>query len=109
MGVGSGTNMRGPRRLVLVPIDDSALENVSADDKKWLDEQRARFAVEAEGISDQPDFDLLLWETVNFMDGHRSASEIADLLAAEYLVDVDQAWVERLVGILASQRLVAPK
>ena len=30
-------------------------------------------------------------------------------IAAEYLVDVDQAWVERLVGILASQRLVAPK
>jgi len=99
----------GPSRLVLAPLDDSALEGVSAEDKKWLDEQRARFAVEAEGLSDEPSFELLLWETVNFMDGHRSTAELADLLAAEFLVDVDQAWVGRLVGILASQKLVAPK
>lgn len=44
---------------------------------------------------------------VNFMNGHRSTSEIADLLSAEYLLDIDQAWVDRLVSILEKQKLVA--
>ena len=41
------------------------------------------------------------------MDGHRSTAEIAALLSAEYLLDIDQAWVDRLVGILEKQKLVA--
>ena len=41
------------------------------------------------------------------MDGHRSTAEIADLLSAEYLLDIDQAWVDRLVSILEKQKLVA--
>ncbi|HSE50058.1 MAG TPA: M28 family peptidase, partial [Terriglobales bacterium] len=53
-GTGGGvTHPPGPRRLVLAPLDASALENVSEADKKWVAEQRARFAVEAEGITDQ--------------------------------------------------------
>ena len=40
------------------------------------------------------------------MDGHRSTSEIADLVSAEYLIDIDQAWVDRLVNILEKQKLV---
>lgn len=109
VAAGATTHVVRPRRLTLLPLDSSALEGVSSEDKKWMDEQEARFAVAAAGISDQPDFGLLLWETINFMDGRRSSSEIADLLAAEYLVDIDQAWVDRLVGILAKQGLVALK
>jgi hypothetical protein len=41
------------------------------------------------------------------MDGRRSTAEIADLLSAEYLLDIDQAWVDRLVSILEKQKLVA--
>ena len=53
--------------------------------------------------------DKLVWETINFMDGHRSNAKIADLLSAEYLVDIDQAWVDRLVKILETKKLVAVK
>jgi len=41
------------------------------------------------------------------MDGHRNTAQIADLLSAEYLLDIDQAWVDRLVSILAKRKLVA--
>ena len=41
------------------------------------------------------------------MDGHRSTAEIADLLSAEYLLDVDQGWVDRLVNILEKQKVVS--
>ena len=53
--------------------------------------------------------DKLVWETINFMDGHRSTAEIADLLSAEYLVDIDQAWVDKLVKILEAKKLAAAK
>jgi hypothetical protein len=36
-----------------------------------------------------------------------STSEIAGLLSAEYLVDIDQASVDRLVSILATARFVS--
>ena len=97
----------GPRRLTLLPIYDAAFESLSAEDKKWWAEQQARFASDSEGLATKPTFDLLVFETINFMDGHRSTAELADLLAAEYLLDIDQAWVDRLVGILAAQKLVA--
>jgi hypothetical protein len=95
------------RRLTLLPIYDATFEPISGDDKKWWDEQQARFAEDSEGLPTKPNFGLLVFETMNFMDGHRSTAEIADLLAAEYLLDIDQAWVDRLVGILAAQKLVA--
>lgn len=96
----------GPRRLTLLPIYDAAFESLSPDDKKWWDEQEARFRDDSEGLATKPNFDLLVFEAINFMDGHRSTAELADLLAAEYLLDIDQAWVDRLVGILAAQKLV---
>ena len=98
---------RGPQRLTLLPIYDAAFESLPADDKKWWDEQQARFADDSEGLATKPNFDLLVFETINFMDGRRSTAELADLLAAEYLLEIDQAWVDRLVGILAAQKLVA--
>lgn len=95
------------RRRTLLPIYDAAFESLTGDDKKWWEEQQQRFAEDSEGLPTKPNFGLLVFETINFMDGHRSTAEIADLLAAEYLLDIDQAWVDRLVGILAAQKLVA--
>jgi hypothetical protein len=97
----------GPRRLTLLPLGASAFEGVSADDGKWLAEQEARFASDSEGLATKPNFGLISFEALNFMDGRTSTAEIADLLSAEYLVDIDQAWVDRLVSILEKQKLVA--
>ncbi|HEX7288238.1 MAG TPA: DUF4910 domain-containing protein [Candidatus Angelobacter sp.] len=99
----SGT---GPHRLTLLPLDTSAFENAGPEDRKWLSEQQARFASDSEGLATKPDFGLISFEAINFMDGHRSTAEIADLLSAEYLLDIDQAWVDRLVSILEKQKLV---
>lgn len=97
----------GPHRLTILPFDASAFEGVSPEDAKWLAEQEARFASDSEGLATKPNFALISFEAVNFMDGHRNTAEIADLLSAEYLLDIDQAWVDRLVSILEKQKLVA--
>ncbi len=108
-GALSGISVPRPayRRTTLLPLDASAFEGVSAEDQKWLSEQEARFASGSEGLATKPNFALISFEAVNFMDGKRSTSEIADLLSAEYLLDIDQAWVDRLVGILEKLKLVA--
>ncbi|HKV94967.1 MAG TPA: DUF4910 domain-containing protein [Candidatus Angelobacter sp.] len=98
---------KGPRNLTLLPLDTSVWENLSAQDGKWLADQEARFASDSEGLATKPNFALISFEAVNFMDGHRSTAEIAGLLSAEYLLDIDQAWVDRLVSILEKQKLVA--
>ena len=69
-------------------------------------EQEARFASDSEGLATKPNFALISFEALNFMDGRTSTAEIADLLSAEYLLDIDQAWVDRLVSILEKQKLV---
>ncbi|MBZ5648276.1 MAG: DUF4910 domain-containing protein [Acidobacteriia bacterium] len=99
----------GPRRLTLPPIAPIALEDLTGDDKNWWEEQDARFASFLESLPTKPTFDLLVYETVNFMDGHRSTADIAGMLSAEYLMPFDQAWVDRLVKILADRKLVALK
>jgi hypothetical protein len=108
ISVESGINLKpGPHRLTLLPLDASAFENASLDDAKWLAEQEARFASDSEGLATKPNFGLISFEAINFMDGHRSTAEIADLISAEYLIDIDQAWVDRLVGVLEKQKLAA--
>jgi hypothetical protein len=97
----------GPRRLTLLPLDASAFEKAGAEDAKWLAAQEERFASDSEGLATKPNFGLISFEAVNFMDGRRSTAVIADLLSAEYLLDIDQAWVDRLVSILEKQKLVA--
>ena len=97
----------GPHRLTMLPLNASVFEDASPEDKKWLDEQEVRFASDSEGLATKPNFALISFEAVNFMDGHRSTAEIADLLSAEDLLDIDQAWVDRLVNILEKQKLVA--
>ena len=99
-------DQKGPHRLTLLPLDASAFANSSPEDAKWLAEQEARFASDSEGLATRPNFGLISFEAINFMDGHRSTAEIADLLSAEYLIDIDQAWVDRLVSILEEQKLV---
>jgi hypothetical protein len=97
----------GPHRLTVLPLDASAFEGVNAEDGKWLAEQEARFSSDSEGLATKANFGLVSFEAINFMDGHRTTAEIADLISAEYLIDIDQAWVDRLVSILEKQKLVA--
>jgi len=97
----------GPRRITLLPLDASAFEGVSADDGKWLSEQEARFASDSEGLATKPSFGLITFEALNFMDGKTSTSLIADMLSAEYLLEIDETWVDRLVSILEKQKLIA--
>lgn len=107
----SDSNTIGPHRLTLASTDGSAFESLPAEDKKWLAEQAARFpgGNDGNGISSEVDLGLLTFETINFMNGKRSTKEIAMLLSAEYLVDIDEAWVSRMVGILEKQGLVTTK
>jgi aminopeptidase YwaD len=95
-----------PHLTSLLPFDASVFENAGPDDNKWLDEQEARFASDSEGLATRPNFALISFEAVNFMNGRHSTGEIADLLSAEYLLDIDQAWVDRLVSILEKQKIV---
>ena len=96
----------GPRKSTLLPLDASVWQNASPEDAKWLAEQEARFSSDSEGLATKPNFGLISFEAINFMDGHRSTAEIADLLSAEYLIDIDQTWVDRLVSILEKRKLV---
>src|SRR5882724_2100844 len=101
----------GPHRLALLPINSKDLfAGLLGDDKPWWDAQEGRFAdPHGDLLPEGPTMDKLVWETINFMDGHRSTAEIGDLLSAEYLVDIDQVWVNRLVKILETKKLVAVK
>jgi peptidase M28-like protein len=98
-----------PHRLTLLPIAPIAFADLTGDDKTWWDQQEGRFGgyVEGKGLPTEPTFDLVVYETVNFMDGHRSTADIAQLLSAEYLRPFDQAFLERVVKILAERKLVA--
>ena len=96
----------GPRRFTLLPISPIVFDDLSGDDKKWWDEQDAKHAHLIDSLATKPTFDLLVYETVNLMDGHRSTADIAQLLSAEYLMPFDQVWVDRVVKILAERKLV---
>jgi hypothetical protein len=100
-----------PHRLTVLPIAGSEFENLIGNDKKWWDEQTQRFASEAPGggLPTQPPLDQIVFETMNFMDGKRTTAEIADLLSDEFNQDFDQPWVDRLLGILSSLKLVETK
>jgi hypothetical protein len=87
---------RSVKSLTIAPVDGQALRDVGADDARWLEEQRQRY----------DDFDVILFETVNWMNGRRSSSEIADLLSMEFGDELTPAWVNRISSILASLKLV---
>jgi hypothetical protein len=111
-GTGRG---KVPSRLMIPPIQATALESMAEEDLKWWNDQQARFSGTGGSTNwkgtrqGRPGFRLVLFEAVNFMDGRRTTADIAELLSAEYEEDIDQAWVDRLVGILASHKLVALK
>jgi hypothetical protein len=87
----------GPQSLTIAPIDAEALRDLSSEDTKWLEEQRSRY----------DNLDVVLFEAINFMNGHRPANEIADLLTMEFTDAFTPAWVDRLSSVLASIKLVA--
>jgi hypothetical protein len=89
---------KGPRRLTLLPIFDELFGEQTGEDRTWIDAQKANLS----------DFDLALYETVNFMDGRRTPREIADLVAAETGEAIDEAWVNRAIRLLANLKLVQP-
>jgi hypothetical protein len=93
---------------VLTPLDASVFQSLAGNDKKWWGEQEDRFASESPGggLPLRPPFDLIAFEAINFMDGKRTAGEIAALLSLEFNQDVDAAWMERLVGILEGVKVV---
>jgi len=97
---------RGPRRLALLPIDASAFASLPSEDALWLSQQEARFASDSEGLATKPNFALISFEAMNVMNGQRGTDEIASFLATEFLIDIDKAWVNRLVSILVKQHLV---
>lgn len=105
MLVPAGTG-NGPRRRTLLPIYGDLYRELKGEDKKWWDAQGERFSERGNGLPTQPTLEQVAFEAINFMDGHRSAAEIAALLSAEYLVELDGAWVERLLRVLASLDLV---
>ncbi|MGH9581061.1 MAG: DUF4910 domain-containing protein, partial [Terriglobales bacterium] len=99
----------GPRRRALLPFTSSSLENLNEADRKLWNEQDARFSGgDSQLLPTEPNFDLIVFEAVNFMDGRRDARQIARLLSAEYLLEIDEAWVKRLIEVLARQGLVKP-
>jgi hypothetical protein len=93
----------GPHRRTTLPIDRDAVSDLAGDDKKWWADQSQRFS----GEDGAPEFDVLAFETVNLMDGHRSAQDIARLLSDQFLTPIDAAWVDRLIEILQARGLVA--
>jgi hypothetical protein len=98
----------GPTRLTLIPIYAATFASMSSEDAKWWAEQQAAFpsVYPGGGLPVRPPFDQVSFEAINFMDGKRSTSEIAGLLAVEFNRDFDAAWVDRLVGILVRLNLV---
>ncbi|MGA9899301.1 MAG: DUF4910 domain-containing protein [Terriglobales bacterium] len=99
---------RIPHRLVLTPLDASVFQSLSGNDKQWWGEQQNRFASDSPGggLPVAPPFDLIAFEAINFMNGKRTAGEIAALLSLEFNRDFDAAWMERLVGILEGVKVV---
>lgn len=97
-GTATAAAARGPRRLTLLPVWDEAFHDLTGDDRTWFDGQKEKLR----------DFDLALYETMNFMDGRRSPREIADLLAIETGDPIDEAWVNRAIAMLAGMKFVDP-
>jgi hypothetical protein len=98
-----------PHRLTVLPLYETAFDNMSAQDRQWWSTQQLAFSSEAlgGGLPTGPALDLVVYEAINFMDGKRTTSDIAGLLSAEYNRDFDAAWLELLVGVLGRLQLVS--
>ena len=78
---------------MLQPYTEEAFEGLKGDDLAWWKAQGEKR-------------DLFVYEAVNFMDGKRTAAEIALALSCEFERDFDTAWVDRLVVLLEGLKLV---
>jgi hypothetical protein len=87
----------GPRRLVIPPADSTPFETLTGDDRAWFEAEKEK----------REQFELMLYETMSLLDGRRATGEIADALTMELGQEVPEAWVARLLAILAKLKLVA--
>lgn len=101
-GAGGG---QGPRRLQTLPVPDDALRDLPAADQAWVDAQKRRFD-EGTGLWAPPQLRMLIFETINLLDGRRGPAEIAQRLSLEFMQDIDAAWVDRLLRLLSGRKLV---
>jgi hypothetical protein len=98
-----------PRRLQTLPLPDDALRDLPAADQAWIDEQKRRFDEGAGGqraLREPPQLRMLIYETINLLDGRRGPAEIAQKLSLEFMQDIDAAWVERLLRLLSARKLI---
>jgi hypothetical protein len=99
----AGDRSHGARRLLMQPFEGAAFEALTGDQAKWWADQEAKFAGPG-----GPGRDLVVYEAVNFMDGNRTSTEIAEALSCEFEIDLDAAWVDKLSAILGHLALIAP-
>jgi Zn-dependent M28 family amino/carboxypeptidase len=99
----------GPRLATLLPLDASALENLSKEDAAWRDEELVHLPMADPhgGLPIGLTWDSLVFEAMVLMDGRRTPAEIAALLNAGLGVELDAGFVSRLARILADRKLVA--
>jgi len=71
-----------------------------------LGEQKARFPEATNELPTRAPLSQIVFEAVNFTDGKRTAADIRVLLSVEFNQGFDEAWMERLVGILEKLNLV---
>lgn len=100
--VEAGLEKKGPRRLVFLPYDD-ALENLNAEERVFFD------ASEELAGTKSVEMAYLIFETVNVLDGRKTSAEIAVHLQDQFGLPIEVKWVDRLLQILASRKLVATK
>lgn len=99
----------GPRRRVILPLSEEAFATLPPEDRAWLEDAEAHLGERlAPALLPPPSFGELLYETVNLVDGRRRAPDIAAALRAEFLVNVDDAWVARALRILTTAGLLSP-
>ena len=100
-----------PHRLTVLPVYETTFDNLSGDDRNWWNTQNAAFSSAATGggLPAGLTFGLIVYEAMNFMDGKRTTSDIANLLSAEYNHDFDAVWMDRLVSVLGRLQLVGAK
>lgn len=99
-----GSAGQGPRHLAVQPLPDEALRALPAADQATMDELEAH--LEKNALIPSPGLDVVIFELVNLLDGRRGASELADLLSEEFLVDIQPAQVEHLLRVLAARQQV---
>lgn len=91
---------KGARRLVFLPFDD-ALEELDPAAQKFWDEAEEKFSAKNIELA------MVIFELVNFLDGHTSDQQLAEKLFHEFDVEVGEVWVKQMLDLLAARKLIA--